>query len=119
MPSSVAKPCFTVNSHAPVQQLASLGEGLVVVLYEGSAAVLNSRGILVWSSEAQHVALAQLAHSAVVLEPGGGGTLLTAQSPSVGGMLVEDLFLDRVASGDGVSGAIGAPHGCLALECGR
>lgn len=110
------KPSFTVNADAPVQQLAGLGSDLVVVLYEGSAAALNSRGVLVWKLEAAHVALVKAGHSAVLLEPEGGGTQLSAKSISSGGFSVEDLFVDRAACG--VGSAIGAAHG-LALACGR
>lgn len=110
------KPRFTVNSDAPVQQLAGLESDFVAVLYEGSAAALNSRGVLVWKLEAAHVALVKAGHSAVLLEPEGGGTQLTAHSTSSGGFSVEDLFIDRAACG--VGSAIGAGHG-LALACGR
>lgn len=116
MQTAVEKPLFTVNQNAPVQRLAALGDGLVVVLYEGSAAVLNCSGTLRWSSLIQHVGLTTMGSAAVLLEPEGGGTLLT--SSSSGGVLAEDLFLDRAAGGDGIS-AIAAGHESVALACGR
>ena len=115
--SPVQKPRFTVNAESPVLQLISCGRsGHVAVLYEGSAAVLSSDGTLVWRSDAQHVAAAQFGSSVAFLEPTGGGTILKT---SGSGVAAEDLFLDSVASGDGVGRACGGPLGCLALACGR
>lgn len=116
--SSVQKPRFTVNAQTPVRQLISVGcDGHVAVLYEGSTAVLGCDGTLVWSSDAQHVAAAQFGSSVALLEATGGGTILKVSDD---GLVVEDLFLDSVASGDAaVSTASGGPHGCLALASGR
>ena len=116
--SSVQKPKFTVSAQTSVRQLVSVGcAGHVAVLYEGSTAVLRCDGTLVWSSDAQHVAAAQFGSSVALLEATGGGTILKVSGHS---LVVEDLFLDSVASGSAaVSKTCGGSHGYLAVASGR